>query len=64
MTDAWPDPPTTIAPLLAAGRAPGELWAADERGLHRSGDGGRHWRQLAAFPSTTIGLRGLAVAGG
>ena len=61
VSDGWPDPPSTIAPLLAAGRAPGELWAADERGLHRSEDGGRRWRQVAAFPPATSGLRGLAV---
>lgn len=56
----WPDPPATIAPLLAAGAEAGELWAADERGLHRSGDGGRSWRQVAAFAPTPSHLRGLA----
>ena len=61
VTDGWPDPPDTIAPLLAAGRAPGELWAADERGVHRSEDGGRSWRQAASLPVAPDHLRGLAV---
>jgi hypothetical protein len=56
----WPDPPATIAPLLAAGDAPGEMWAADERGVHRSEDGGRAWRAVAAFDPTPAWLRGLA----
>jgi photosystem II stability/assembly factor-like uncharacterized protein len=51
VTVGWPDPPRTIAPLLAAGRS-GELWAADERGVHHSRDGGVSWRQLAAFDPT------------
>jgi hypothetical protein len=59
--DGWPDPPRTIAPLLAAGRAPGELWAANERGVHRSGDGGLTWTLATAFPRTPSDLRGLAV---
>jgi photosystem II stability/assembly factor-like uncharacterized protein len=59
----WPDPPATIAPLLAAGRAPGELWAADERGVHRSADGGASWERVAAFDPTPPWLRGLALAG-
>jgi photosystem II stability/assembly factor-like uncharacterized protein len=61
VTDGWPDPPATIAPLLQAGTSAGELWAADERGLHRSEDGGASWRQVAAFPKTPHNLRGLAV---
>lgn len=61
--DGWPDPPRTVAPLLAAGRRPGELWAADERGLHGTADGGRSWRQAAAFAPTPSGLRGLAAVG-
>lgn len=60
--DGWPDPPSTIAPLLRPGLGPGELWAADERGIHRSDDGGSTWRQCAAFPSTPHNLRGLVVA--
>jgi photosystem II stability/assembly factor-like uncharacterized protein len=59
--DGWPDPPETIAPLLAAGVAPGQLWAADERGVHQSGDGGRSWRTVAAFPDPPRNLRGLVV---
>ena len=57
----WPDPPATIAPLLVAGREPGELWAADERGVHRSADGGQVWERVAAFDPTPAWLRGLAV---
>jgi photosystem II stability/assembly factor-like uncharacterized protein len=60
----WPDPPATIAPLLAAGRAPGELWAADERGVHLSSDGGRSWESVAAFDPVPAWLRGLAVLAG
>lgn len=59
--DGWPDPPVTIAPLLSPGRLPGELWAADERGLHHSDDGGRGWRRVAAFDPPPHHLRGLAV---
>jgi hypothetical protein len=33
-----PEPPSTTAPLLCAGAKPGEMWAADERGVHRSDD--------------------------
>ena len=61
--DGWPDPPATIAPLLAAGAAPGELWAADERGVHRSEDGGRSWDAVAAFEPAPAWLRGLALIG-
>lgn len=59
--DGWPDPPDTVAPLLLAGRTAGELWAADERGVHRSRDGGVRWRQVVAFPTTPNNLRGLAL---
>ncbi|HEX7050422.1 MAG TPA: hypothetical protein VF188_09500 [Longimicrobiales bacterium] len=57
----WPEPPNTIAPLLRAGATTGELWAADERGIHHSNDGGASWRQAAAYPSAPRHLRGLAV---
>lgn len=59
VTHGWPDPPRTIAPLLAAGAR--ELWAADERGLHRSDDGALSWREVARFARTPNHLRGLAV---
>lgn len=59
VTDGWPDPPETIAPLLRPGLAQGEFWAADERGLHRSEDGGISWRLAAPFPSPVRNLRGL-----
>lgn len=58
--DGWPDPPTTIAPLLAAGQNAGELWAADERGVHRSADGGASWRRVASYETEPGNLRGLA----
>ena len=59
--DGWPDPPATIAPLLAAGSRAGELWAADERGVHRSDDAGVSWRQVAGYPEPALHLRGLAL---
>lgn len=58
--DGWPDPPSTIAPLLVPGRASGELWAADERGVHGSRDGGKTWQRAAAFETPPHYLRGLA----
>ena len=61
MIDGWPDPPVTIAPLLTAGRIGGELIAADERGVHRSDDGGASWRKVAMYPSAPDHLRGLAL---
>lgn len=61
VTDGWPHPPRTIAPLLVPGRRAGELWAADERGVHRSEDGGRRWRLVAGYPKAPSYLRGLAV---
>lgn len=63
ITDGWPDPPSTIAPLLRAGTAPGEFWAADERGIHHSSDGGASWRRLATFPNPPHNLRGLVLVG-
>lgn len=61
VTAGWPEPPDTTAPLLAPGRAPDELWAADERGVHRSVDGGRSWERTAAFQETPAWIRGLAL---
>jgi len=61
--DGWPNPPNTIAPLLAAGKAPGELWAADELGVHRSNDAGVSWREVARYAATPNNLRGLCVIG-
>jgi photosystem II stability/assembly factor-like uncharacterized protein len=57
----WPEPPDTIAPLLVAGRSAGELWAADERGVHRSDDAGARWRPVAAFDPTPRNLRGIVI---
>jgi hypothetical protein len=59
----WPDPPATIAPRLAAGAAPGELWAADERGVHRSRDGGLTWELAAAFRPAPSSVGALALLG-
>lgn len=59
--DGWPDPPDTIAPLLIAGSQAGELWAADERGVHRSDDSAMTWRQVAGYPDAPRHLRGLAL---
>lgn len=59
----WPDPPDTIAPLLLAGRVQGELWAADERGVHRSSDGGTSWSRAAAFEANPEHLRSIALTG-
>jgi photosystem II stability/assembly factor-like uncharacterized protein len=59
--DGWPDPPITIAPLLCAGAKPGELWAADERGVHQSADGGKSWRRVSSYPSSPQHLRGIAL---
>jgi len=59
--DGWPEPPSTLAPLLCAGEKAGELFAADERGLHRSDDGGKSWRQLVSPAPSPRQLRGLAL---
>ncbi|HKK08080.1 MAG TPA: hypothetical protein VKA44_04280 [Gemmatimonadota bacterium] len=59
VTSGWPDEPDTIAPLLVPGRDPGEVWAADEHGVHRSADGGCSWERTAAFEGTPPWLRGL-----
>jgi photosystem II stability/assembly factor-like uncharacterized protein len=59
--DGWPEPANTIAPLLCAGATAGELWAADERGVHRSDDGGKRWRRAAGYATSPQHLRGLAL---
>lgn len=59
--DGWPDPPETVAPLLRPGREAGEFWAADERGVHHSRDGGRTWRLVASFTDRPHSLRGLSL---
>jgi photosystem II stability/assembly factor-like uncharacterized protein len=59
--DGWPEEPSTIAPLLCAGGIAGELWAADERGVHRSDDGGKSWRRAVSYATAPQHLRGLAV---
>lgn len=60
----WPDPATTIAPLLIPGRQRSELWAADERGLHRSDDDGARFERVAGFTPTPHHLRGMALVDG
>ena len=59
--DGWPEPASSIAPLLCAGVRAGELWAADERGVHRSDDGGSRWRRVAGYGTSLQHLRGLAL---
>lgn len=61
ITEGWPEAPSTVAPLLRPGIRPGELWAADERGVHHSSDGGRRWSRIAAFPGTVRRVDGFAV---
>jgi hypothetical protein len=59
--DGWPEPPSTIAPLVCAGAKANELWAADERGLHCSEDGGKSWRLVVSYARSPQHLRGLAL---
>ena len=61
VNDGWPEPASTIAPILRAGTKAGELWAADERGVHRSDDGGKSWRRVAGYVSSPHQVRGLAL---
>ncbi|HEX7122310.1 MAG TPA: hypothetical protein VF178_08085 [Gemmatimonadaceae bacterium] len=57
----WPEVPSTIAPLLVSGASEGELWAADERGVHQSRDGGTSWQLVFTYATPPQHLRGLAV---
>jgi photosystem II stability/assembly factor-like uncharacterized protein len=59
--DGWPEQASTIAPLLCAGMTAGELWTADERGVHRSEDSGKSWRSVAGYETSPQHLRGLAL---
>jgi hypothetical protein len=59
--DGWPEEASTIAPLLCGGVTAGELWAADERGVHRSADGGTSWRRVVSHATAPQHLRGFAV---
>jgi photosystem II stability/assembly factor-like uncharacterized protein len=59
--NGWPEPASTVAPLLCAGAKGGELWAADERGVHRSEDGGESWRRAVGYAASPQHLRGLAL---
>jgi len=53
---------TRPAPLrLCYSPAPGEFWAADERGLHRSDDRGTSWHPVSAFTTSLDHLRGLTL---
>ena len=61
--DGWPEPPSTIAPLLCAGEKAAEMWAADERGVHRSDNGGQSWRRVGGYATSPQHLRGLALVG-
>jgi hypothetical protein len=57
----WPESANTIAPLLCAGRNAGELWAADERGVHRTDDGGVSWHRVITYAASAQHLRGVAL---
>jgi len=59
--DGWPETVDTIAPLLCSGAEAGELWAADERGVHLTDDGGKSWRRVTTYPSSPHHLRALAL---
>jgi hypothetical protein len=59
--DGWPEPASTVAPLLCGGAKAGELWAADERGVHRSDDGGKSWRRLYSYGTSPQHLSGLVL---
>ena len=59
--DGWPEPASTVAPLLCAGAKARDLWAADERGVHRSDDGGKSWRRVVGYATSPQHLRGLAL---
>jgi photosystem II stability/assembly factor-like uncharacterized protein len=59
--DGWPKSASTIAPLLSAGMRAAELWAADERGVHCSDDGGTSWRRMAGYATSPQHLQGLAL---
>jgi hypothetical protein len=59
--DGWPEPASTIAPLLCGGASAGELWAADERGVHCSYDGGKSWRRMVSYAKSPHHLRGLVL---
>jgi photosystem II stability/assembly factor-like uncharacterized protein len=59
--EGWPEPPSTIAPLLIPGAQSGELWAADERGVHHSDDGGVAWRTVTGYSTALRYLRGLTL---
>jgi photosystem II stability/assembly factor-like uncharacterized protein len=59
--DGWPEPASTIAPLLCAGSKAGELWAADERGVHGSDDGGKSWRRVFSHATSPQHVRGLSL---
>lgn len=61
VVDGWPRSTHTIAPLLLSGPEPGQMFAADERGVHVSVDGGRKWELVAAFPATPSYLRGITI---
>lgn len=63
VTTGWPEPPDTIAPLLRPGTEEGHFWAADERGIHLSRDGGEVWAQVAGFRTRPQHIRGFSADG-
>lgn len=46
--DAFPDGEGTYRAVLAAGTEPGEVWAANDRGLYRTADAGETWARAVA----------------
>jgi hypothetical protein len=37
------------------------MWAADERGVHRSDDSGKSWHRVVGYATSPQHLRGLAL---
>ena len=50
-----------MAPLLCAGVKGEEFWVADQRGVHRSDDGGKSWRRAAGYATSPHHLPGFAL---
>ncbi len=52
---AFPDGDGTYRAVLAAGAEPGEVWAANDRGLFRTADAGETWSRAVAPGATAEG---------
>jgi len=59
--DGWPEPASTVAPRLCAGANAGELWAADERGVHRSDNGGKSWHCTVSYEKRPQYVHGVTL---